>query len=200
MPISEHQPSSESASFAGLLAALAARRSSSGSNQSSGQGSWIDELEEDVATLSYEHALLRHGAPPASGLGTTNEDSVAKTGAPGFSPLFQPEETAGASHLAAETPFRKRPQAAAAAAGDELRKRASVTVRMSRAECLRLQQRAAEAGLTVSAYLRSCAFEVESLRAQVKQTLAELRAVQQPVPHTVARWWQRLLRRNPAAH
>jgi hypothetical protein len=53
---------------------------------------------------------------------------------------------------------------------------ASVTIRLSRAECARLHQRAAEAGLTVSAYLRSCAVEAEGLRAQVKQALAELKA------------------------
>jgi hypothetical protein len=195
MPIAEPQPSSETASFAGLLAALAARRSGPRSGQSSaqsaGQGSWIDELEEDVATLSYEHALQRHGAAPASGIATANQDSVANTGAPAFSPLFQPEEAAGdAPRLATEAPYRKRQQAAAA--GDELRKRASVTVRMSRAECLRMQQRAAEAGLTVSAYLRSCAFEVETLRAQVKQTLTELRAAQ-PVSRSTAHWWQRFV-------
>src|ERR1700677_3463737 len=46
---------------------------------------------------------------------------------------------------------------------------------LSRAECARLHQRAAEAGLTVSAYLRSCMVEAEALRAQVKQALAELK-------------------------
>ena len=38
---------------------------------------------------------------------------------------------------------------------------ASVTIRLSTAECARLHQRAAEAGLTVSAYLRSCMLEAE---------------------------------------
>jgi hypothetical protein len=52
---------------------------------------------------------------------------------------------------------------------------ASITIRLSQSECEKLRARAAEADLTVSAYLRSCAFEVESLRAQVKQTLADLR-------------------------
>jgi hypothetical protein len=46
---------------------------------------------------------------------------------------------------------------------------------MSKAECAQLRKRAAEAGLTVSAYLRSCTFEAESLRALVKDTLAQLR-------------------------
>jgi hypothetical protein len=47
---------------------------------------------------------------------------------------------------------------------------------MSKAECARLHRRAAEAGLTVSAYLRSCVLEADALRAQVKQALAELKA------------------------
>ncbi len=55
------------------------------------------------------------------------------------------------------------------------RKSASVTVRLTSAEDERLRQRAVEAGMTISAYLRSCAFEVETLRAQVKQTIAEMR-------------------------
>lgn len=52
---------------------------------------------------------------------------------------------------------------------------ASVTIRLSNQECAQLRQRAAEAGLTVSAYLRSCVLEADSLRAQVKEALAELR-------------------------
>jgi hypothetical protein len=46
---------------------------------------------------------------------------------------------------------------------------------MSKEECAQLHKRAADAGLTVSAYLRSCTFEAESLRAMVKDTMAELR-------------------------
>jgi hypothetical protein len=53
---------------------------------------------------------------------------------------------------------------------------ASITIRLSRTECAQLRKRAAEAGLTVSAYLRSCTFEVESLRGLVKDTMAQLRA------------------------
>jgi len=54
---------------------------------------------------------------------------------------------------------------------------------MSRAECAQLHSRAAEAGLSVSAYLRSCTFEAETLRAMVKDTMAQLRSVQtQAIP------------------
>ena len=52
---------------------------------------------------------------------------------------------------------------------------ASITIRLSEAECAQLRQRAAEAGLTISAYLRSCTFEAESLRALVRDTMAQLR-------------------------
>lgn len=47
---------------------------------------------------------------------------------------------------------------------------------MSKKECEQLHARSAEAGLTISAYLRSCTFEAEALRAQVKEALAELRS------------------------
>jgi hypothetical protein len=64
-----------------------------------------------------------------------------------------------------------------------------------------LRQRAAEAGLTISAYLRSCAFEVETLRAQVKQTIAEMRHAE-PAPQPERKSsFSRLLpwRKRPAA-
>jgi predicted DNA binding CopG/RHH family protein len=81
------------------------------------------------------------------------------------------------------------------------KKSASLTIRMSLAECDQLKQRAAEAGLTVSAYLRSCTLEAESLRAQVKDALAAIRAATpqppQPSPaesvtsgEPTRRWWQ----------
>ena len=82
---------------------------------------------------------------------------------------------------AAEPPIAVAPADAAPAlptkvAPDRDLRTASVTIRLSKAECARLHQRAAEAGLTVSAYLRSCALEAEALRAQVKLALAELKA------------------------
>ncbi|MGB6194484.1 MAG: hypothetical protein WBF42_18610, partial [Terracidiphilus sp.] len=63
-----------------------------------------------------------------------------------------------------------------ATGGSVKRRTSSVTMRMTEEECSQLHHRAAEAGLTVSAYLRSCAFEVETLRAQVKEALAHLNA------------------------
>jgi predicted DNA binding CopG/RHH family protein len=88
-------------------------------------------------------------------------------------------------------------------------KTASITIRLSPSECAQLRRRAAEAGLTVSAYLRSCTFETEALRALVKDTLAKMRADgmradggrfdevrdQPATPSLARRWWRELLAR-----
>ena len=78
---------------------------------------------------------------------------------------------------------------------DREHKSASVTIRMGHAECAQLRKRAAAANLTVSAYMRSCILEAETLRAQVKEALAELRAAtpeetRRGVTHAPRRWWR----------
>jgi predicted DNA binding CopG/RHH family protein len=144
--------------FAGLLAALAAAKPAK-------LPEWNeDELVQDVATLSYERALRTHGRYK-SGTIRSQDSGVARPN------LTSQTET----HSRA-----RRKSSADAGAGENQsasfdRKCASVTIRMSKAECEQLHARAAEAGLTISAYLRSCTFEAEALRAQVKEALAQLR-------------------------
>jgi hypothetical protein len=60
----------------------------------------------------------------------------------------------------------------------------SMTLRVAASEQALIKARAAEAGLSVSAYLRQCALEVEKLRAQVHHTLAliEQKSEQRPEP------------------
>ena len=58
---------------------------------------------------------------------------------------------------------------------------AVVSIRLNDSEIERLRLRAAESGISVSAYMRSCVLEAEHLRAQVKQALAEMRASIQPM-------------------
>ncbi len=216
-------PSINAASFATLLASLAApaKKPSSG---------WSNEgLEDDVATLSYEHALRAHAryrpeTPPAP----TEDQSLTQTPDPlpsyqrsvepqastaaqqaqpayATSPAFNPaatEQSFGKSHS-----FSSSRRMATRMERNLLR--ASVTIRMSQAECEQLHRRAAEAGVTVSSYLRSCTFEAEALRAQVKETLAQLRAVTQPMKNAAApaerasqpgfwrRLWMRLWHKEP---
>lgn len=73
----------------------------------------------------------------------------------------------------------------------------SVTIRLSNQECAQLRQRAAEAGLTVSAYLRSCVLEADSLRAQVKEALAELRFTGKSEKPTVSNLAATIATRRP---
>jgi len=83
------------------------------------------------------------------------------------------------------------------------RRRMTVSVRLSEQESTQLRQRAAESGISVSAYMRSCVLEADHLRAQVKQALAEMRLVaqsQRPVPLPALRdggsGWSRFLSRS----
>lgn len=159
------------AGFAGLLASLTAPKAGSWPTRPGLPGD-LDGLEDDVATLSYERALHTHSRykPPAGEPDSVVEDHGVR-----------PSSFAEAAGVA--------PPPLAQPLSDPGGKRASVTVRMSKAECAQLRQRAIEAGMTVSAYLRSCTFEAESLRAQVKQALAALRAAQAAQrPHRSFGW------------
>lgn len=111
----------------------------------------LDGLEDDIASLSYGQALRTHAR---------------------YRPLTADTMPQPVPEPPAVTP------AAAVSIATLPRKSDSITVRLSHPESERLRQRAAESGLTVSDYLRSCVFEVESLRAQVKETVAALRALQ----------------------
>jgi hypothetical protein len=133
--------------FAGLLASLATSSKPSPSQ-------WDDALADDIATITYEQALrphLTYQPPPTDPRSAAAEIEPAP-----------PARSSGSGHSTSQ-PSKER------------LKTASITIRLSEAECEQLRQRAAEAGLTVSAYLRSCTLEVDSLRAQVKEALVQIR-------------------------
>ena len=141
--------------FASMLAALASPKSA---------GIWEDdELADDVATLSYESALRAHTRYRAA-----DRDARSPAAAAAERPCVDSYEPASAEAAEAAPGAAPLPRAQ--------KKTASVTIRMSQEEADQLHRRAAEAGLTVSAYLRSCTFEAESLRALVKETMAQLKA------------------------
>lgn len=184
MPL-QNQPRSETASsFAGLLAALAMPKAGA---PRSGAEDALDGFEEDVATFSYERALQKHARYHAADplhfpKATLDVASEPARPTQGIDPLLATGQKEAAQ---SNSPQPDR---------EAERKRASVTLRMSQAESARLQQRAAEAGLTVSAYLRFCAFEVESLRTQVKNALAGMRAPQSAPASPPRLRWLRLFR------
>jgi len=153
-------PSPISSSFAGLLATLTAPPSASADSVPL----WNDgDLGEDVATLTYEQALRTHVRyrPVDTGDWAAQADGEKAAGVPARDERFVAKESSGLQERS----------------DGDLRK-ASVTVRLSQVELDRLRLRAGEAGLTISAYLRSCTFEAEALRAQVQNALAELREKQ----------------------
>lgn len=187
--------------FAGMLAAFTAPAQQH-------KRAWGDsDVEDDVVSLSYERALRAHARYRSPDLPT--DTSLAQRvnveklriyeATPGEAFPFaapstdldsrdngSPAHTASAKLNQDSRPdFAVEDSQFTSTALDRNLKSTSVTVRLSRSECLQLRQRAGEAGLTVSAYLRSCTFEAESLRALVKETLAKLRS-QVPVENRAA--------------
>jgi hypothetical protein len=177
-------PSPASPSFAGLLAALALPASAT----AEGAPAWNDDdLADDVATLSYERALRAHSryqhAVPSDRDPT--DRSLLQSAEPAPIPRDKelradrspggPEATPRSSQYS-HADFQPKGNLGLSPALERDLKSASITIRLSKAENVQLRQRAAQAGLTISAYLRSCTFEAESLRALVKDTLAQLRS------------------------
>lgn len=158
------QPSPGSSSFAGLLALITASRNM---DHDAPVQSGFDR-GDDIATISYESALRAHARYRPE-----NRDEWEKLPSPSDPANNARKESATTSadgHAAA-----LRTNCASQTLVDGDLRRASVTIRLSEAELHRLRQRAGEAGMTISAYLRSCTFEVETLRAQVKEVLTRLR-------------------------
>jgi predicted DNA binding CopG/RHH family protein len=150
-----------------MLAALAAPSSDATDHTTAWSGS---DLGEDVATLSYERALRAHARYKPADRGDWALTQAARKGPSAAQEESALPEEQGGEGLAAHSGAAKQ------AAADPDMRSASVTVRLSKAEHERLHRRAAEAGVTVSSYLRSCTFEAETLRAQVKEALADLRS------------------------
>jgi hypothetical protein len=194
-------------SFAALLAALAAPASAAAARPPAWSN---DGLEDDVATLSYERALRAHAryrsADLAAGRSLTQPvDSGSVHARDELPSVAVPAAPAATPQAVAAACANAEPETARglSTALDRNLKCASITIRLSNAECAQLRKRAAEAGLTVSAYLRSCTFEAESLRALVKDTLSQLRlhssngtqAVSTPPPRSLLGWCLRFLPR-----
>jgi hypothetical protein len=192
-------PSSGSSSFAGVLAALAspAKRPASDWND--------DDLADDVATLSYERALRTHARfrymDPSnqSVIPTAVHEAVdayeVRADSDGFGAQTATPPLASHSNTAVEF----ETGGGLPTTLSQNLKCASITIRLSKTECAQLRKRAAEAGLTVSAYLRSCTFEAESLRALVKDTMSQLKSAtaagKKTAPPPVERSWFGWLKR-----
>jgi hypothetical protein len=170
---SEPLPTPVGPTFAGMLAALAAP------GQKRPPVRDLDGFEDDVATLSYERALrahMRYRAPDPTDRALTQPLEAEPSPFDELSADEAAPAIAAAPAQAANSDAQFEAWSENAPGHDRHLRSASVTVRLSKAEYAQLRTRSAEAGLTVSAYLRSCTLEAESLRAQVKDTLAQLRS------------------------
>lgn len=164
--------------FADLLAGLATAQ------KQRGPQAWNDDdLADDVATISYEQALRAQSGRNFDGDARTSR--IRDDGAKTRNRIVAHQESRRLSPPAAESSEpvssaqhsqRCKPPRAQSSCIEEGRKAASITVRLSVQDVDQLRERAAEAGLTTSAYLRSCIFEAETLRAEVKEALSQLRS------------------------
>lgn len=135
-------------SFADLLASFTGKVESDG---------WDDSaLADDVTTLSYEEAL--RSARRARGSYVAEGRLISRDS--------QAEDSSSGANRKEPGRSEKKP------------KGASITIRVTAVEHAQLQARAAAAELSVSAYLRSCIFEAEALRAEVKEALARIESTQ----------------------
>jgi len=222
-------PSPATSSFAGILAAFAtpARQAGVAGERSSSQGcqsapGWSDDgLADDYATLSYDRALRARARYRAeAGFVDDRDSSLTQLPDPESTGIRDANLAAVEASSQAASPLKTdaRTQTAPGLRTtlDRNLKSASITIRLSNAECAQLRKRAAEAGLTVSAYMRSCTFEAESLRALVKDTLAQLRSdtskgeqpagdrtaknqtVPRPIRRSLRQWWARFWPRRAA--
>jgi predicted DNA binding CopG/RHH family protein len=134
------------------------------------------DMNRDTAFFSYESALRAAIGFPAQELDGDGAaaDELARTS---VKTDAQRDQTAQDRIQVDRAVFAGSATASESATAEspEAKRSTSVTIRLSAAECAQLKQRAAEARLTLSAYVRSCTFEAEALRAQVKQALKELR-------------------------
>ena len=163
----QFRPSPAPSGFAGVLAAIAKPPTETAESPPTWNG---DDLGDEAIPLSYERALRAHAR-----YRPTDTEAWRAIPTAGMEPEQPAEEEAALRATCAEEAIPEASAAAQAATDRDLRL-ASVTIRLSKAESERLRQRAAEAGVTVSAYLRSCTFEAEALRAQVKEALVAMRA------------------------
>ena len=196
-PVSSTNSDSASSNFPGsnFMGVLAELSTQMAPTPNTGSRWNEDGLEDDVTNFSYESALrtnTRYKPGDASGATLPRDFDLGSAASSLYEKLTAEKSQHSGRIVRAEGPLREAQSASApfpssgskrifppSSGLEETRKRASVTIRLSETEYEQLHIRAAEAGLTISAYLRSCTFEAETLRAQVKDTLAKLRTESQ---------------------
>jgi hypothetical protein len=132
----------------------------------------------------------KSAAPDAKKAGSSKRCAAASQEVPERKPIFR-EVLAKAV----------KPAELVVAQPAELARQKAISMRLAPEERALIQARAAEAGTTVSAYIRQCVLEVEQLRAQVRKAMtamecggsavADLSATPAPAPRFFARMARR---------
>lgn len=138
---------------------------------------------------SRTRARARGAAPEPKKAANAKRCAAAKQESSGKKPVFR--------EVLAEA---VKPTELVVAQPPDLARQKAISIRLAPEERSLIQTRAAEAGITVSAYMRQCVLEVEQLRAQVRKAMAAMnRGASTPAPAPTPGFFSRLTRRIFAA-
>lgn len=135
-----------------------------------------EDAQREPETALHKDGDLKHSAAKKAGA----KENVAKR--------------AAVAKSAAKRAFRevlvetvRRSEIVAPVKQTEIARQAAISVRFAPEERALIKARAAEAGISASAYVRQCALEVEQLRAQVRDAIAAMeRGVGGPIQGSIA--------------
>lgn len=156
-----------------------------------------------ASALPIKNSKAETGTRSTAALDTTAEQEPTRTAAPvkdrdAKLNAGRKRRAAKASKPAANPPFRDvLAEVVVAARPAEITRHTAVSIRLAPDERALIRTRAAEAGISASAYMRQCALEVEHLRTQVEQALAAVErstpaSIQAPAPVPARGFFARL--------
>jgi hypothetical protein len=143
----------------------------------------VREISYEEARRAKRRSLPEQKAPAKKGCARRKENALLSQKEPVFKQVLTEK---AAIVPAAKTTTALMPRAI------------TLSVRITEAEQKLLRIRAAEASLTVSAYMRQCILDVDDLREQVQDLLAENRQLKERAPQffSLKQLMQRLFCRN----
>lgn len=156
----------------------AGARSSAKKNQPSAAPATKPEAKQTAAparrksTAAVERAEVAREIRNIRNKNSRTQSHAAKAATPAPAAKPEPKATPRAFQEALEEAVR--PTDLATAQPAELGRQVAISIRLAPAERALIKTRAAEAGITASAYIRQCALEVEQLRTQVRETILAL--------------------------
>jgi hypothetical protein len=162
-----------------------------------GEGSRSSDTEQrQNAAASVAAAAPKHAARPAQGEAAASRAIPEATALRGGPPA---DRVASGNHPPFRAALARSVDAARPARSATRGEAVCLSLRVNPAEQALIRIRAAGAGISMSAYLRQCALDVEILRAQVQQFMAasarsRMAELPEPLPARSEGWLERLQR------